>query len=227
MDGPIRQIRDFASHLLAKEVSSHHPLSPPPAYTPNRQPLDLRTITARQLEQQREALPRPVLIDTSPVTDLLVGSAVDDACSVMAGDDVDDVEEDDDESSSPIFLRINTSIKVASNNNVLCIGATPTDNAKQIAEAVVKAMRDYSAGNAGLPMIDEEGRPRPVKIDVDAGVTVEGANNFLGSREVFQQFLEVQRSAHARGQRRRREESDEEADEAAGPSKRTRSTPTD
>ncbi|KAL3964022.1 hypothetical protein ACCO45_001026 [Purpureocillium lilacinum] len=182
------------------------PSLPSPAYTPNRQPLDLRTITARQLEQQREALPRPVLIDTSPVTDLLVG---------------------DDESSSPIFLRINTSIKVASNNNVLCIGATPTDNAKQIAEAVVKAMRDYSAGNAGLPMIDEEGRPRPVKIDVDAGVTVEGANNFLGSREVFQQFLEVQRSAHARGQRRRREESDEEADEAAGPSKRTRSTPTD
>ncbi|UNI14713.1 hypothetical protein JDV02_001314 [Purpureocillium takamizusanense] len=212
MDGPIRQIRDFASHLLAKEVS-HHPLSPPPAYTPNRQPLDLLAITARQLEQQREAQPRPVLIDNSPVTTLLSGSAIDDAASDMA-----------EEESSPIFLRINTSIKVASNNNVLCLDATPTDNAKQIAEAVVKAMRDYSAGNAGLPMIDEEGRPRPVKIDVDAGVTVEGANNFLGSKHVFQQFLEVQRNAQDRGQRRRREESEEEADETAGPSKRSRST---
>ncbi|KAJ6446111.1 rRNA-processing protein UTP23 [Purpureocillium lavendulum] len=210
MDGPIRQIRDFASHILAKENS--HPLSPPPAYTPNRQPLDLRTITARQLEQQREAQPRPILIDSTPVAEFLTGSAIDDASSEMGDDE-----------SSPIFLRINTSIKVSNNNNVLCIGSTPADSAKQIAEAVVKAMRDYSAGNAGLPMIDEEGRPRPVKIDVDAGVTVEGANNFLGSKEVFQQFLEVQKNA-PRAQRRRREESDEEADEAAGPSKRTRST---
>ncbi|OAQ59791.1 hypothetical protein VFPFJ_11371 [Purpureocillium lilacinum] len=91
---------------------------------------------------------------------------------------------------SAIILCIDTSIKVTNNNNILCIKATPADNAKEIAEAVVKALRDYSAANMGLPMIDEEGRPRPVEVKVHAGVALEGSNNFLGCKETLNQYLE-------------------------------------
>ncbi|KAK4071554.1 hypothetical protein Purlil1_13379 [Purpureocillium lilacinum] len=92
--------------------------------------------------------------------------------------------------SSPIVLCIDTGIKVTNNNNILCIRGTPADNAKEIAEAVVKAMRDYSAGNIGLPMIDEEGRPRPVQVKIHAGLVLEGSNNFLGCKETLNQYLE-------------------------------------
>ncbi|KAK4068652.1 hypothetical protein Purlil1_13756 [Purpureocillium lilacinum] len=92
--------------------------------------------------------------------------------------------------SSAIVLCIDTDIKVTNNNNILCIKDTPADNAKEIAEAIVKAMRDYSAANMGLPMIDEEGRPRPVEVKVNAGVALEGSNNFLGCKETVNQYLE-------------------------------------
>lgn len=37
----------------------------------------------------------------------------------------------------------------------------------------------------GLPMIDEEGRPRPVKCDVDADIYVDGSNNVIGEKAVL------------------------------------------
>jgi hypothetical protein len=33
----------------------------------------------------------------------------------------------------------------------------------------------------GIPMIDQDGRPRPVEIKADAGITVEGTNNVVGT----------------------------------------------
>lgn len=146
-----------------------------------------------------------------PVAELLTGSAIDDT-SDMADD------------MSPISLRINTSVRVASNNNVVVVQATPSDSAKQIADAVIKAMRDYSAGNCGLPMIDEEGRPRPIGVDVDAAMVVQGSNNFVGTEETFGQYLEARTVAQGQAQRRRRDEPDDDAADEAGPAKRARST---
>ncbi|KAJ6439232.1 pol-like protein [Purpureocillium lavendulum] len=91
--------------------------------------------------------------------------------------------------SSPIVLCIDTSIKVTNNNNIVCIRDTPADNAKEIVEAVVKAMRDYSAGNIGLPMIDDDGRPRPIEIKIHAGIMLEGSTNFVGGKETLNQYL--------------------------------------
>jgi hypothetical protein len=34
---------------------------------------------------------------------------------------------------------------------------------------------------AGIPMIDEEGRPRPIDVQVDAGITVHGTKNTIGN----------------------------------------------
>ncbi|OAA33031.1 hypothetical protein AAL_00496 [Moelleriella libera RCEF 2490] len=117
---------------------------------------------------------------------------------------------DDDEAQSPIHLRINTSVRVNSNNNVVCMRDTPAEHANAIARAVVRALQENSSGQCGIPMIDEDGRPRPVKIEVDAGMDVLGADNVVGNesfvRHVFTSNLR---------RKRRDEEEDEDEDEAA------------
>jgi hypothetical protein len=60
-------------------------------------------------------------------------------------------------------------------------------------------------------MIDESGCPRPLKIEVDAGIVVEGTGNVVGSREVVGELLRRRAEAPLR---RPREEDEEEASAA-------------
>lgn len=122
-----------------------------------------------------------------------------------------------DEGLSSISLRINTSVVVSSNSNVVVLADTPADHANAIAHAVVKAL-ESSSGQCGIPMIDEEGRPRPVHIHVDAGLTVGGAGNVVGNRAVVH---EAARQSANELLRRRRPRSDEH-DGGANPAKRRR-----
>ena len=130
---------------------------------------------------------------------------------------VDDQEESED-GFSAISLRINTSITVSSNDNMVCLAETPAEHANAIAEAVVKAIQQHSSGQCGIPMIDEDGRPRPIRIEVDAGLTVEGTGNVIGKESIVAEVL------RQRGQslRRRRQDSEGDDEDAAGPSKRRR-----
>ncbi|PNY27317.1 Uncharacterized protein TCAP_02753 [Tolypocladium capitatum] len=202
MDGPVSAVREI-TQILAK--NNTHPHSPPPAYTPGRH-MDLRTMTARQLQQSRATQPAPVLVDRSPMATFLSGSAM-----------VDD-HEDSDDGLSAISLRINTSITVSSNDNMVCLAETPADHANAIAEAVVKAIQQHSSGQCGIPMIDEEGRPRPIRIEVDAGLTIEGTGNVVGRESIVAEVVRQRGKAL----RRRRQESEEDDEDAAGPSKRRR-----
>ncbi|KND94985.1 hypothetical protein TOPH_00203 [Tolypocladium ophioglossoides CBS 100239] len=202
MDGPVSAVREI-TQILAKTNPPPH--SAPPAYTPSGH-IDLRTVTARQLQQARATQPTPVLVDRSPMATFLSGSAM-----------VDD-QDDSEDGLSAISLRINTSITVSSNDNMVCLAETPADHANAIAEAVVKAVQQHSSGQCGIPMIDEEGRPRPIRIEVDAGLTVEGTGNVIGKESIVAEVL------RQRGQtlRRRRQKSEEDDEDAAGPSKRRR-----
>lgn len=137
----------------------------------------------------------------------------------ISGSAMVDDQGDSEDGLSAISLRINTSITVSSNDNMVCLAETPADHANAIAEAVVKAIQQHSSGQCGIPMIDEEGRPRPIRIEVDAGLTVEGTGNVIGKEAVVAEVL------RQKGQclRRRRQESDhDDAEDAAGPSKRRR-----
>lgn len=40
-------------------------------------------------------------------------------------------------------------------------------------------------GASGVPMIDEEGRPRPIKVQVTAETRVEGCRNVVGEKAVL------------------------------------------
>ncbi|RSL51180.1 hypothetical protein CEP53_008532 [Fusarium sp. AF-6] len=172
--------------------------SPPPAYTPRRVP-DLTTLTARAI-QARQGLASMIHTIQSqqqqaPYATLHPGAVA---------DDQDEVAED----SSPICLRINTSVSVSRSNNIVCLTATPAEQANAISRAVVQALNEGSSGRCGIPMIDESGCPRPLKIEVDAGIVVEGTGNVVGSREVVGEL--IRRRAEAPLRRPREEEEDEE-----------------
>jgi hypothetical protein len=125
---------------------------------------------------------------------------------------------DDEEAQNPICLRINTSVNITQSNNIVCLSDTPpAEHAIAIANAVVKAMQENSSGNCGIPMIDEDGRPRPIKIEVDASMLVEGSGNVVGRQSVINEFL------RQRGLRRARQATvEDEEQDTTSPSKRRR-----
>jgi hypothetical protein len=133
----------------------------------------------------------------------------------------------EDEGPSSISLRINTSVNVSKSNNIICLDATPADHANSIAQAVVQAIHKHSSAECGIPMIDEQGRPRPVNIEVDASMMVEGSGNIIGGQEAILRVL-AERSQQQRLMRVRQREDDEspfgaEAEGSQMPAKRRRS----
>lgn len=104
-------------------------------------------------------------------------------------DQDEDTDDHEDDGRSPIDLRISTTLRVKGDNNAVLLKATPADHSEAVAKAVVSAIRQCSDLNGGIPMIDEEGRPRPFNIAVDSGVNVEGSGNVLGNEEHVLRFL--------------------------------------
>lgn len=90
---------------------------------------------------------------------------------------------------SPITLRIKTAVHVTADNNIVCLRKAPEEAAGEAARLVMEAMRAGSTGAGGVPMIDEEGRPRPVVVEVEAGWRVEGGGNVVGREEVVREVV--------------------------------------
>ncbi|KAK7719968.1 hypothetical protein SLS64_002149 [Diaporthe eres] len=114
----------------------------------------------------------------------------------------DDEDEDD---RSPIELRIMTTIQVEGDNNAILLTASPAEHARAIAEAVTATIRQAGGMNGGIPMIDEEGRPRPFKITISAGMNIEGSGNVLGNADHVLLHL---------GRKRKRDDNGGDGDEA-------------
>lgn len=102
----------------------------------------------------------------------------------------------------PISLRINSSVNISRNNNIVCLEASPADYASNIASAIAKSLLEGSSGRCGIPMIDENGVPRPLLIEVDASMVVQGANNIVGNHDAISQVL----AAEPNNRRRPRED---------------------
>lgn len=204
-----------ARAAMAKDNTRPAAASPPPAYTPRRQP-DLAALTARAI-QARHGL--------SSIGQMLQPSSSTIATLLDSADD-----EHDPEDSSPISLRINTSINVSRSNNIVCLANSPADQANAIAQAVVKALHEGSSGQCGIPMIDENGAPRPLRIEVDAGLVVDGTGNVVGSSDSVNEVLRQRNDTTVLGRRPREEsavEDEQEEDEEdiySHPSKRQRSS---
>ncbi|KAM0564403.1 hypothetical protein ACHAPJ_000616 [Fusarium lateritium] len=185
--------------------------TPPPAYTPRRIPA-LPALAARIMQaQQGNFASMAQTIQQSQQQQAARATLL----SGAASDDQDEAPE----GSSPISLKIDTSINVSRSNNIVCLTATPAEQANAIARAVVQALHEGSSGRCGIPMIDESGCPRPLRIEVDAGLVVEGTGNVIGSRDVVGEL--IKRRAEPSLRRPRNEDEDE--DEIT-PAKRRRSS---
>lgn len=127
----------------------------------------------------------------------------DDDDSLEDSDDEDpdnrdpDIDIDEQEDLSPIALRISVPINVDGNNNVVAIDAAKI--AIQIAKSMVKILQDMSAGTSGVPMIDQDGRPRPVECRVDCKVKVKGDKNTVGEKAVIAMIPPEIRKAMVKG----------------------------
>lgn len=143
-------------------------------------------------------------IERSVLAALISGAEDDEACA----------EGDAEDTQSPIILRINTSIRISDNDNVVCFNDHPAEQAKAIARAVIVVLQENSSGQCGIPMVDEDGRPRPVRIEVDAAVDVGGTGNVVGNEKIVM-------NAMAQRIQRRRERDDSEDDDES-PAKRRR-----
>ncbi|KAG6362062.1 hypothetical protein INS49_010291 [Diaporthe citri] len=108
-------------------------------------------------------------------------------------------EDDDDNDRSPIELRIMTTVQVEGDNNAILLTASPAEHARAIAEAVTATIRQAGGVDGGIPMIDEEGRPRPFKIYVAAGMNIEGSGNVLGNADHVLLFLSRKRKRDDNG----------------------------
>ena len=155
-----------------KEVSDQrntlHTFIPPPAYSPQRQTLSSPRLRSAQV-------PIRMISHDPPTTSVADGSEI--------------YEAEDTEDRSQIRLHVNTSVVVSDSSNVICLPSCPSDQAQTITQAVFKALQENSAGQCGMPMIDEDGRPRPILVDIDASMAVTGANNVVGTAAVIKDFF--------------------------------------
>lgn len=128
-----------------------------------------------------------------------------------AVDDDDDGDDDDNCNGgrSAITIHISTTLRVSGDNNIICLDGnhSPAENARLIAEAVTTTIRQGGEQEVGgIPMIDEEGRPRPIRVEIEAGVEVQGGGNVLGGKDIVLRALDGRRGW--RGEERGRREED-------------------
>ncbi|KAL0936478.1 uncharacterized protein CTRU02_208693 [Colletotrichum truncatum] len=170
----------LSSLSTCKENESCY-IEEPPAYSTATQSTiidNIATYFARQTvahdigDQTLESIPYSQLPDTGAMT------------------------EDSHDELSPISLRISTHINVACDGNLVVLPCSPSEQANSIAKADVETIqgKDWATG---LPMIDESGRPRPLKLDIDAGITIKGSSNVIGTASLMEKIV------HGRTQEKR------------------------
>lgn len=98
--------------------------------------------------------------------------------NVFGGDD-----SDEEEDLSPIKIFIETPVHVSGDNNMVGVDAGLT--ASKVADALVSSLKQMSSASGGVPMIDQDGRPRPITVKVKAETKIEGSRNVVGERAVL------------------------------------------
>jgi hypothetical protein len=95
----------------------------------------------------------------------------------------DRAESDMDATHSPIKIKISSPITIIGDANLITIDSAKI--ASSMANCILRSIKDCSIARVGIPMIDEEGRPRPIDVQVDAGIIVRGTKNTIGKKAVL------------------------------------------
>ena len=82
---------------------------------------------------------------------------------------------------SPLHIVIKTPININGDSNMMTLDMS--EIAVQVAVGVVKAMKKLADDGLDIPMIDENGRPRPVTVETQAPINVTGSRNVIGTQK--------------------------------------------
>jgi hypothetical protein len=119
--------------------------------------------------------------------------------------DMGEAEEYEDAPMSPITIIITSPLRVTGANNYIAIDTV--NQGVHIAHHIIDALKNASMAH-GLPVIDEEGRPRPINITVDVPITIDGEKNVVGQKEVLAalsaQKMEMMRNKAVQGDQSRK-----------------------
>jgi hypothetical protein len=84
---------------------------------------------------------------------------------------------------SKIRITVNTPLMITGDSNSVSVDVAL--NAAKVSAAVVAALRGMSTVAGGVPMIDGDGRPRPITFECTAEMKIEGSNNVVGDKAVL------------------------------------------
>jgi hypothetical protein len=157
------------------------PSSPPPPYTYTPATgVNKYQLVKMLMNPEARAVPPPApKVDVSSV---LSNAQVHSDSSVNA----DVFEETSSEELSAIEMHVDASIVIKGNNNVVLLDSSPAERADSVFMAISKALQEHSSGRCGIPMIDEDGRPRPIHIKANVGMKIDGAHNLVGNEKLIQ-----------------------------------------
>ena len=69
------------------------------------------------------------------------------------------------------------------------ITINPSATSARITSAITEAVREISTCGCGIPMIDDEGRPRPSKIIINAATEIRGTKNIISEKAVMEMIM--------------------------------------
>ena len=95
--------------------------------------------------------------------------------------------DDDEDDLAGISIFVDTPFYIRGDGNMVAFD--PSENAKRITAAVVDALKQLAGGDGCVPMVDNEGQPRAVKLSVKSDMRVEGSRNIVGERAAMGQAV--------------------------------------
>ncbi|KAI9644640.1 hypothetical protein NHQ30_006664 [Ciborinia camelliae] len=101
------------------------------------------------------------------------------------GAEATEEEEKEDEKifeTNTLHIQIKSPLTITGDSNIVTFHPAP--QVQKIAEAVLRALHSATEGQRGLPMGDPEGNPRGIRMDVTAGVAINGQHNVVGEEAV-------------------------------------------
>ena len=97
------------------------------------------------------------------------------------GEEYGEIEDDSlAKSLSAINIIIKCPLFIKGDSNLVAVDNS--GSASKIAQGVVGALKTMSMSGHGVPMIDEDGRPRPITVTVIAEVRIDGSKNVVGDK---------------------------------------------
>lgn len=177
----IREAQRTAARAIASLTGAEQPSTPPPAYQDH-------------FERAPNVASQPQVNMNHPQAHLFAPQQHSPTVDPYAS-----YEEAETETMPSISISITSSLSVNGSNNV--IGLDTARNAATIGRALVDAIKNTSMSAMGIPMIDEEGKPRTINVTVDAGMRVEGRDNIIGE-EIAMMRLDILQKQANRGKKR-------------------------